>query len=61
MSNPKVKEIGELWHQQNLNWSYQDQVSFPYCLWKTQFEPDVLPKSWRDMGWLHISAHKNAD
>jgi hypothetical protein len=61
MSNPKVKEIGELWHQQNLNWSYQDQVSFPYCLWKTQFEPDVLPKSWRDMGWLYISAHKNPD
>lgn len=61
LSNPKVKELGELWHQQNLMWSYQDQVSFPYCLWKTQFQPDVLPKSWRDMGWLYISAHKNAD
>jgi len=61
LSNPKVKEVGELWHQQNLTWSYQDQVSFPYCLWKTQFQPDVLPKSWRDMGWLYIAAHKNPD
>jgi hypothetical protein len=61
MSNPKVKELGELWHQQNLTWSYQDQVSFPYCLWKTKFQPDVLPRSWRDMGWLYISAHKNPD
>ena len=61
MTNPKVKELGELWHQQNLDWSYQDQVSLPYCLWKTGFIPDVLPMSWRDMDWIYISAHLNPD
>lgn len=61
MTNPAVKELGELWHQQNLTWSYQDQVSLPYCLWKTKFEPDVLPTTWRSMNWIYLSAHKNPD
>jgi O-antigen biosynthesis protein len=61
LTNPKVKELGELWHQQNLNWSYQDQVSFPYCLWKTGFIPDVLPQSFRDYNWVGINAHKTED
>jgi len=61
LTNPKVKELGELWHQQNLTWSYQDQVSFPYCLWKTGLEPDVLPRTFRDMDWIYLSSHKNPD
>ena len=61
LTNPKVKELGELWHQQNLTWSYQDQVSFPYCLWKTGLEPDVLPRSFRDMSWIYLASHKNPD
>lgn len=61
MTNLAVKELGELWHQQNLTWSYQDQVSFPYCLWKTKFEPDVLPTTWRSMNWIYLSTHRNPD
>jgi hypothetical protein len=61
LTNPKVKELGELWHQQNLTLSYQDQVSFPYCLWKTGLEPDVLPRTFRDMNWIYLSSHKNPD
>lgn len=61
LTDPKVKELGELWHQQNLTWSYQDQVSFPYCLWKVGLEPDVLPKTFRDMNWIYLAAHKNPD
>lgn len=61
LSNPKVKQLGELWHQQNLSWSYQDQVSFPYCLWKVGLEPDVLPSTFRDMNWVYLSAHRKPD
>lgn len=61
LSNPKVKELGELWHSQNLTWSYQDQVSFPYCLWKTNFKPDVLPQTFRNFNWVYISAHTRED
>lgn len=57
MTNPKVKELGALWHQQNLQWSYQDQVSFPYCLWKTGLQPDVLPNSLYHMNWLDLNIH----
>ena len=61
MTNEKVKQIGELWHEQNLNWSYQDQVSFPYCLWKYDFKPDILPKTLYHMGWLCLNLHKEED
>lgn len=61
MTNKKVKEIGSLWHEQNLTWSYQDQVSFPYCLWKVGFEPDVLPKSLYHMNWLWLNLHTRED
>lgn len=59
MKNPKVEEVGRRWLRENLEWSYQDQVSLPYVLWKTGFKPDVLPTSWRDTGWLHVSAHRS--
>jgi hypothetical protein len=59
MSNSFVKDFGQLWHQQNLIWSYQDQVSFPYCLWKTGFIPDVLPKSFREYDWVIVNAHRS--
>lgn len=57
MSNPKVKEVGELWLEQNLTWSYQDQVSFPYCLWKVGFEPDTLPMTLYHSGWVSLNLH----
>lgn len=57
MSNDKVKKVGELWHEQNLTWSYQDQVSFPYCLWKENFSPDILPFSLYHSNWFYINIH----
>jgi hypothetical protein len=57
MTNPKIKALGALWHKQNLDWSYQDQVSFPYCLWKTELQPDVLPNSLYHMNWLQLNIH----
>lgn len=61
MTNEDVKNLGELWHLQNLTWSYQDQVSLPYCLWKTGYIPDVLPESFRNFDWVRINAHTRED
>jgi len=61
MTAPHVEGVGELWLRQNLKWSYQDQVSLPYVLWKTKFQPDILPTSFRYMNWIHINAHKRED
>jgi hypothetical protein len=59
MTISKIADLGELWLAQNLIWSYQDQVSLGYSLWKTGVVPDVLPKSFRDFGWVHLNAHKS--
>lgn len=61
MTNEKVRELGEFWYGQNIEWSYQDQVSLPYCFWKLGYKPDVLPKSFRDFEWVHINAHTRED
>jgi hypothetical protein len=61
MKNKQVEELGKLWYEQNIAWSYQDQVSLPYCLWKTGYKPDILPKSFRDYNWVRINAHKRED
>lgn len=33
-NNDKAKEFGSLWLEENIKWSIQDQVSFPYLVWK---------------------------
>lgn len=59
MTNPDARSFGYQWFIENMVWSYQDQVSLPYVLWKTGFKPDVLPQSFRDMDWVLINAHKS--
>lgn len=61
MTNTDVRILGELWYEQNMTWSYQDQVSLPYCLWKTGYKPDILPQSFRDYNWVRINAHTRED
>jgi O-antigen biosynthesis protein len=59
MNYPGLSDFGAFWLGQNLMWSYQDQVSLGYSLWKTGFEPKVMPKSWREFNWVHLNAHKS--
>lgn len=61
MTVPLVEEFGKVWMQEVLDWSTQDQVSCGYALWKTGLTPDLLDKSWRDYGWLHLNAHRRED
>lgn len=61
MANSNVRELGQIWYIQNMVFSYQDQISLPYVLWKTKYEYSVLPKSFRDFNWVHINAHRRED
>lgn len=61
MGNARVRELGYRWMTQNMVFSYQDQVSLPYCLWQMGFQPSVLPKSFREFGWVIVNAHKTED
>lgn len=57
MKSEQVELLGKLWMDQVELWSIQDQVSLPYCLWRLEYEPDVLPQSFRDYGWVSVNAH----
>lgn len=35
-NTPAAKEFGRLWLMENIRWSIQDQISFPYLIWKHQ-------------------------
>lgn len=57
MQDKNVEKFGSIWLNQNLWWSFRDQVSISYALWKTEYKPDVLPKSFRKYNWLTVNAH----
>lgn len=59
MTNCEAERLGQMWYLHNMVFSYQDQVSLPYALWKTGFQPDVLPQSFRYMDWVTINAHRS--
>jgi hypothetical protein len=59
MTDPRVKELGMRWFIHNMVLSYQDQVSLPFCLWDMQYQPAVLPMTFRNFGWVIINAHKH--
>jgi O-antigen biosynthesis protein len=61
MGTPGLSDLGSLWYEQNMTWSYQDQVSFSYALWKTGFEPDVLPETFRNFDWVIVNAHQGGE
>jgi hypothetical protein len=42
-NNDKAREFGRAWHQENVRWSIQDQVSFPFLVWKLRPGLTVFP------------------
>lgn len=39
---PRINEVFDLWWIHNLQYSYQDQISYTYCLWKKGVKPDYV-------------------
>jgi hypothetical protein len=42
-NNDEAREFGRAWHQENVRWSIQDQVSFPFLVWKLRPGLTVFP------------------
>ena len=38
----RINALFDMWWLENLKNSFQDQVSLPYCLWKTGIRPDYI-------------------
>ena len=57
--DPQVVRLLEIWMSENSRWSYQDQISFPYAVWKTGVVPDPLPPQWTatDCPWFDLLPH----
>jgi hypothetical protein len=41
-ADPKIRDFNEAWMEQNEKWTYQDQLSLPYVLWKLGIEPSIF-------------------
>lgn len=61
MKNPLVREIGKQWLNENLMWTYQDQLSLPYVLWKNKTSFDPLPYHLDDRTHFTLFNHLRND
>jgi len=41
-NNESINDLFDLWWLNNLKYSYQDQISYPYVLWKKNIIPDYI-------------------
>ena len=57
-NHPEALRLSENWLEHNLFWSYQDQVSLPFCVWRFGIEPGLLPQSWRKYDWMQMGIHQ---
>ena len=60
-NQPKINRLNDLWMQENLRFSYQDQISMAYLLWKHGIDPaifqyDIWTNPWG--GWAQHAHDK---
>lgn len=57
----QAKQFGLAWLEENKQWSIQDQVSFPFLLWKLQPRFGVFPAHEFDNHYLKWHQHTRSD
>jgi len=55
-----TKVIGERWLRENVRWTYQDQLSLPYVLWKLNITPSTFPHDLGENPWVRRGTHTHA-
>jgi hypothetical protein len=53
----KIRRLGRLWMRENVRWTYQDQLSLPYLLWRLEIEPGVIPGGFWDGTLIKMVPH----
>jgi hypothetical protein len=56
-----IQAFGNAWLAEQLAWTYQDQISEPYLLWKADYKPRALPGHLRDNGFVDWMPHTRSD
>jgi hypothetical protein len=59
LHNPKTLDVAAAWRHECERWSYQDQLSLPFVLWRFHEWPALLPFTLRDNPWVDILAHRS--
>lgn len=59
MGNLHLRKINYDWWQENLRWSYQDQLSLPYVLWKNDYWYDEIHLNLWDNHLFDMTPHRS--
>jgi hypothetical protein len=54
-----VRRLGRRWLRENVRWTYQDQISLPYVLWKLNLSPAVFRHDLWKNPWLEFHPHRS--
>lgn len=57
--NAKIKEFNEAWWAENLKWTYQDQLSFEYLLWKQKLPINKIELDLWNNPYFEVQAYKH--
>lgn len=57
MRKRKLHKINQEWWQENLHWTYQDQLSLPFVLWKNNYGYDPVNLNLWDNHLFELTAH----
>lgn len=55
--DPEVAGLNELWMQENIARTYQDQLSLPYLMWKLDCRPAIFRQYLWSTRWGEFEAH----
>jgi hypothetical protein len=56
-SNRRIRRLGREWMRENVRWTYQDQLSLPYLLWRVAITPGVIPYNLWDNPLFTLTPH----
>lgn len=56
-ANERIRRLGRLWMEENIRWSYQDQLSLPYLLWRLGLSPGIIPYYLWDNPLFRVLSH----
>lgn len=56
-----MEAFGNAWLAEQVAWTYQDQISEPFLLWKSDYKPRTIPGHLRDNGFVEWMPHARND
>jgi hypothetical protein len=59
--SPRIAELNERWWDENLRWTYQDQLSLPPVLRELGIRPTIFAQNLYHNRWFHFTPHTRQD